>query len=220
MQNASIIVVRKTERERLLKSYEQLSDDELTVRSCAGDEDAFAEIVRRYTPRVFMFVGKFFRQRSVIEEVAQEVFLRVYVQLKSYAHKGSFEGWLTRVTVNTCINHLRSKKEGIELTASSSSEEEEFNWIEKKLNDASLENSDEDRLVASDLVNKVLGKMSAEERIILTLIDAEGHSIKEVARMMNWSEAKVKIKAFRARRKMREAIEKLLRKRGNQGYAK
>lgn len=211
MQDTSIIV-KKAQREPLLKDYEQLSDSELTVRSCAGDEEAFAEIVRRYTPRVFMFVGKFFNQRSIIEEVAQEVFLRVFTQLDSYAHKGSFEGWLTRITINTCINQLRSRRRENELTVSALDEEDEVSWIERKINNASSDNSNEDRLVAIDLLNRVLGKIPAEDRAVLILIDAEGYSIKEVAEIMGWGESKVKIKAFRARRKVREAIEKLIRR--------
>lgn len=195
-----------------MKDYEQLSDSELAVRSCAGDEDAFAEIVRRYSPRVFLFVGKFFRQQGVVEEMAQEVFLRVFTQLKSYAHKGSFEGWLTRITINTCINELRSSKKEKEATISALTDEEN-DWIERKLKNASSDDAfTEDRLIASDLINRLLEKMSVEDRLVLTLIDAEGYSIREVAEMTGWKESKVKIQAFRARRKMRKALEKLMQK--------
>ncbi|RMF99188.1 MAG: RNA polymerase sigma factor [Acidobacteria bacterium] len=198
-------------REPLLKDYEQLSDSELAIRSCAGDEDAFAEIVRRYSPRVFSFVGKFFQQQGVIEEIAQEVFLKIFTQLKSYAHKGSFEGWITRITINTCINELRSMKRETESTFSAHTDQE-YDWLERKLKNTSSEEPTEDRLIAIDLVNRILGKMSAEDRLVLILVDAEGYSIREVAEMTGWKESKVKIQAFRARRRMRKAIERLLKK--------
>jgi RNA polymerase sigma-70 factor (ECF subfamily) len=202
-----------TAREHRLKDYAELSDLELAQRSEKGDENAFAEIVRRYTPRVFRFVSRFFRQRGVIEEVAQDVFLRIFTQLKSYEGRGSFEGWLTRITVNTCINQLRSAKRETELTVSALSEAES-DWLEQKMSDAAAvrHQSDEEKLIAADLVNRVLETMSADDRLVLTLIDGEGHSIRDISEMTGWTESKVKIQAFRARRRMREAVENLMRK--------
>jgi RNA polymerase sigma-70 factor (ECF subfamily) len=192
-------------------NYEEMPDAELAKRSCDGDEYAFAEIVRRYTPRVFLFVSKFFRGQSIIEEVAQEVFLRIFTQLKTFANRGSFEGWLTRITVNTCINQLRESKRETELTFSALTQQE-AEWVERKLdNFATNYSSEEDRIIALNLVNRVLETMSAEDRIVLTLIDAEGCSIREVAELTGWKESKVKIKAFRARRRMRQAIEKIMK---------
>lgn len=208
-----IIVAESIEnklREQFL-NYEELSDEELTKRSCDGDEFAFAELVRRYSPRVFSFVGKFFRQHSIIEEVAQEVFLRIFTQLRTFEHRGSFEGWLTRITINTCINQLRGTKKKAEMTFSALNQEE-AEWVERKLNNfAANHSSDEDRVIAVNLVNRVLETLSPEDRTVLTLIDAEGYSIKEVAEIMGWKESKVKIQAFRARRRMRQAIEKLIK---------
>ena len=197
-----------------MKDYAELSDFELArAASGEGDENAFAEIVRRYTPRVFRFVSRFFRQRGVVEEVAQDVFLRIFTQLNSYEGRGSFEGWLTRITVNTCINQLRSAKRETELTVSALSEEE-TDWLEQKMADAATlqHQADEEKLIAADLVSRVLETMSADDRLVLTLIDGEGHSIRDIAEMTGWTESKVKIQAFRARRRMREAVENLMRK--------
>lgn len=200
-------------REHCLKDYAELSDLELARLSGKGDENAFAEIVRRYTPRVFRFVSRFFRQRSVVEEVAQDVFLRIFTQLYSYEGRGSFEGWLTRITVNTCINQLRSAKRETELTVSALSEEEN-DWLEQKMSDAATiqHQADEEKLIAADLVSRVLETMSPDDRLVLTLIDGEGHSMRDIAEMTGWTESKVKIQAFRARRRMREAVENLMRK--------
>jgi RNA polymerase sigma-70 factor (ECF subfamily) len=177
----------------------------------AGDEAAFAEIVRRYSPRVFRFASRFFRQRSVVEEAAQEVFMKAFTQLGSYEARGSMEGWLTRITTNTCLNMLRSAKRRPELTVSNLTEDEN-NWLETKLSRAAAESfkSSERSLVAADLADRVMQNLSPDDRLVLTLVDGEDASIKEVAGMTGWSESKVKVQAFRARRRMREAVEKLL----------
>lgn len=191
--------------------HEQASDLELARLARGGDESAFAEIVRRYSPRVFQFAGRFFRQHSLVEEAAQEVFLRAFTQLDSYEGRGSMEGWLTRITTNTCINILRSTKRQPVLTVSDLTEDEST-WLNDKLSHAATERhqSVERSLVATDLADRVLRTLSPNDRLVLTLIDGEEFSIKEVAEVTGWSETKVKVQAFRARRRMRKAVEKLL----------
>jgi RNA polymerase sigma-70 factor (ECF subfamily) len=176
-----------------------------------GDEEAFAEIVRRYSPRVFRFASRFFRQRSLVEEAAQEVFLKAFTQLGSYEGRGSMEGWLTRITTNTCLNLLRHAKRRPELTVSDLTEDES-NWLDDKLADAAAERhqSQERSLVAADLAGRVLETLSPADQLVLTMIDGEDAPVKEVAQVTGWSESKVKVQAFRARRKMRLALEKLL----------
>jgi RNA polymerase sigma-70 factor (ECF subfamily) len=176
-----------------------------------GDESAFEEIMRRYSPRVFRFAGKFFQQRSLVEEAAQEVFLKAFTELDSYEGRGSMEGWLTRITTNTCLNILRSSKRRPELTVSDLTEDQ-TDWLDKNLVSAATERhqSTERSLVAADLAGRVLQTMPADDQLVLTMIDGEDASVKDVAEMTGWSESKVKVQAFRARRKMREAVEKLL----------
>lgn len=195
----------------LADDYRNLADTELASLTVRGDEAAFAEIVRRYSPRVFSFSARFFRRHDLIEEAAQEVFLKAFMQIKNYEGRGSLEGWLTRITTTTCINILRATKPQAELTVSDLTEEESA-WLEDKLlNDASrLHRSEEDKLIAADLVGRVLETLPADDTLVLQMIDSEGASIKEVGAATGWSESKVKIKAFRARRRMREALEKLL----------
>jgi len=185
-------------------------DLDLARQAQDGDESAFAEIVRRYSPRVFSVASRFFRQRAVVEEAAQEVFLKAYTQLGSFEGRGSFEGWLTRIATNTCLNMLRSSKRRPELTVSDLTDDEE-SWLEQQpagdgREHASVENS----LVAADLADRLLAVLPPEDQQALLMIDGEEASIKEVAEVTGWSESKVKVRAFRARRKLREAMEKLL----------
>ena len=176
-----------------------------------GDESAFEEIMRRYSPRVFRFASKFFRQRSLVEEAAQEVFLKAFTELGSYEGRGSMEGWLTRITTNTCLNLLRSSKRRPELTLSDLTDDE-THWLDNTLTAAAAEQhqSIERSLVAADLAGRVLQTLPADEQLVLTMIDGEDASVKDVVRLTGWSESKVKVQAFRARRKMRKAVEKLL----------
>jgi len=195
----------------LSHNYEQDSDLELAHSARAGDESAFEEIMRRYSPRVFRFASKFFRQRSLVEEAAQEVFLKAFTELGSFEGRGSMEGWLTRITTNTCLNLLRSAKRRPELTVSDLTEDE-TNWLDNKLTAAATEQhqSSERSLVASDLAARVLQTLTPDDQLVITLIDGEEASVKDVVKMTGWSESKVKVHAFRARRRMRKAIEKLL----------
>jgi RNA polymerase sigma-70 factor, ECF subfamily len=196
----------------LADDYKNLFDTDLVKLSTQGDEAAFAEIVRRYSPRVFSFSSRFFRRYDLIEEAAQEVFLKAFTQLKNFEGRGSLEGWLTRITVTTCINILRSTKQPQAELMVSDLTEDETAWLENKMSNASSVNhrNEEDKLIAADLVNRVLETLPPEDALILQMIDGEGASIKEAVAATGWSESKVKIKAFRARRRMRESVQKLL----------
>ena len=125
------------------------------------------------------------------------------------------EGWLTRIATNTCLNTLRAAKRRPELTVSDLTEDEN-NWLDEKLSDVSseLHRSAERKFVAADLADQLLGTLSPEDRLALTLIDGEDASVREVAEMTGWSESKVKVRAFRARKRAREAMERLLSRRG------
>jgi RNA polymerase sigma-70 factor (ECF subfamily) len=190
---------------------EQVSDLELARLAAAGDESAFAEIVRRHSPRVFRVASRFFRRREQAEEAAQEIFLKAFTELAGFEGRGSFEGWLTRIATNTCLNILRGQKRRPELTAADLTEDEGA-WLDSKMSDAATERhrAAERATVAADLTDRVLDTMSPDDRLALTLVDGEELSVKEVAEMTGWSESKVKVQAFRARRRMREAVEKLL----------
>ncbi len=170
--------------------------------------------MRRYSPRVFKVASRFFRQRASVEEAAQESFLRAYTQLSSYEARGSFEGWLTRITTNVCLNLLRSARRRPESLVADLTDDE-TTWIENRLASISGERprTAETDLIATDLAEKVLGTMSEDDRVALMLIEAEGLSIKEASEMTGWSESKVKTQTFRARRRMRDAVEKLLGRR-------
>lgn len=147
----------------------------------------------------------------MVEEAAQEVFLKTYTQLASYEGRGSFEGWLTRIATTTCLNLLRSAKSRPESSAVELTEDQN-EWFETKLTGDVHQSgaSVESRLIAADLAEKVLETLPPDDRIVLILIDGNEISVKEAADVTGWSESKVKVKAMRARRRMRQAVDKLL----------
>lgn len=130
------------------------------------------------------------------------------------------EGWLTRIATNTCLNLLRGAKRRPELTASDLSEDEGA-LLENLLAAEAGERQQavERRVVAADLAGRVLETLPPDDRLVLMMLDGEDASVKEVAEATGWSESNVKVKAFRARRRMREAVEKLL-SRGGKGAGK
>jgi RNA polymerase sigma-70 factor (ECF subfamily) len=173
--------------------------------------------MRRYSPRVFRVASRFFRQRSLVEEAAQEIFMKAFTELSSYEGRGSMEGWLTRVATNTCLNLLRSAKRRPQLTASDLTEAES-SWVESILAQAATERhqSQERSFLAADLAGRVLQNLAPDDQLVLTMIDGEDASVKDVVEVTGWSESKVKVLAFRARRRMREAVEKLLAGKGRE----
>ena len=139
--------------------------------------------------------------------------MKAFAQMKSFEGRGSMEGWLTRIATNTCLNILRAAKRRPELVTSDLSENE-TEWLERVSDSSRAQPLDaEQKVIAADLAERLLATLPAEDRLTLTMIDGEGASVNEVAEVTGWSESKVKVRAFRARKKAREALEKLVGKR-------
>jgi RNA polymerase sigma-70 factor (ECF subfamily) len=205
------------------ENYAQATEIELAKGAGGGDEAAFEEIVRRFSPRVFGVASRFFRQREAVEDAAQEVFLKAFSQIENFEGRGSLEGWLTRIATNTCLNLLRSERRRPQFDTSPLTEDE-TEWLESHMSEraAAKHESDERKRTAADLVDRVIGNLSPDDRLVLMLVDGEDNSVKEVAEMTGWTESKVKVQAFRARRRMRKAVDELLSKSKNylQGIAR
>ncbi|MEW6729887.1 MAG: sigma-70 family RNA polymerase sigma factor [Acidobacteriota bacterium] len=190
---------------------DQVADSILVSQACAGDEDAFAEIVRRYSPRVFRIVSRFFRRPTLVEELAQDVFLKAYTHLSDYEGRGSLEGWLSRIATSVCLNALRSARQRPESSLADLTEAE-AKWLEASLSNSTVKGYQdaEKDLIAADLADKLFRELSEDDRVVLTFIEGDGLSVKETATLTGWSQAKVKVQLFRARRRMRKVLEELL----------
>jgi RNA polymerase sigma-70 factor (ECF subfamily) len=162
----------------------------LVAASRKGDADAFAYLVRLHERRVFRLVGRFFRRREDVEELAQETFLTAWRRLETYRSEAPFEHWLTRVCLRCCYHALRRRKTWEERTT-----------LEHEPAAASA-NPD-----AALLVERLLRELRPEDRFILLMLEGEGRSVAEIADRLGWTRINVKVRAYRARRKLRALLE-------------
>lgn len=176
-------------------------DDLLIEQALLGDHGAFEELVHRHRRRVLAIARHFFRNHETVEDIAQETFYKAFLSLSSYRRGTSlFEQWLARIAVNNCYDELRRRKKRGEMPLADLTDDE-ATWLDTKLSRASLEIhlSSGEQEKAAEIAEKLLSKLSVEDRLILTLLHSEERSIREIAQLLGWSEAKVKIRAFRAR---------------------
>ena len=183
-------------------------DADLIAAVLNGDTASFEELVKKYQPRVFATARRYARRESEVEDIVQEVFLKGFQKLKSFRGDAPFEHWLMRLAVHTCYDFLRSHQRNREMNFSDISSEE-TDWLERFAADPA--NAREDAAAARELVDRVLAKLSPAARLVLTLLEIEDRSVKEVAALTGWSVPVVKIRAFRARAEMRKCLEKMAR---------
>jgi RNA polymerase sigma-70 factor (ECF subfamily) len=193
-------------------SANDLSDLVLVNQASEGDEAAFEELFNRHKRRVSLIASRFFRQPQQIEEVVQESFTKAYFALSDFSNtqENSFAAWLARISFNACYDELRRMKRRPESTLSNVSEEESA-WLKEHLLTATAAGSDiEATAIARDLATKLLSRLSPEDRLVLVMLDAEGMSVSEIAKLMKWSVPKVKVRAHRARAGLRKALKRFL----------
>ncbi|HIM67823.1 MAG TPA: sigma-70 family RNA polymerase sigma factor [Verrucomicrobia bacterium] len=184
------------------------TDEELVGIVVGGDVDCFEELITRYQPRVFGMARKYFRNESDAEDVVQTIFTKTFQKLSTYKGTAPFEHWFMRLSVNACYDALRRKRNRPDHTISDMLFDDE-SWQDRL--DKITEASDrEEQEQARELVHTVLDQVSARARIVLTLQELEGRTIKEIAEITGWSESLVKVQAFRARKEMRAAVERFL----------
>jgi len=173
-----------------------------------GDVASFEPLVKKYQPRVFATARRYARRESEVEDIVQEVFLKAFQKLRSFRGDAPFEHWLMRLAVRTCYDFLRAHQRNRELSLSDISDEE-GDWLERFA--ANPSDAAENAAAARELVERVLAQLSPAARLVLTLLEIEDRSLKEIAALTGWSVPVVKIRAFRARAEMRKCLEKIAR---------
>ena len=189
-------------------------DDELIAEVRNGQTAAFAELVSRYRDRVERLCQRFFSDREVVRDLAQESFIRAFAGLSTYRAEMPFLGWLRAIVANVCYDELRRRRrKPEELIADFTGPE--ANWLQlvDHATPEQLVEAAEERREAHELAHRLLNLLRPEDRMVMVLRESEGLSVDEVAAMMGWSEAKVKIRAFRARQFMRKQAEAILSER-------
>ncbi|HEY1402514.1 MAG TPA: RNA polymerase sigma factor [Pyrinomonadaceae bacterium] len=188
-----------------------VSDIELVSRAGAGDADAFEELFNRHKRRVSLIAGRFFRQREQIEEIVQDSFMKAYFALPDFANgqENSFASWIARIAFNVCYDELRRLKRRPESTSADLSEEE-ATWLTAQLRAGGAGNDVEAATIARDLADKLLARLSPEDRLLLIMLDVEGMSVAEISESNRWSISKVKVRAHRARASLRRVLERFM----------
>ena len=186
-------------------------DARLVESVLAGDESAFEELFNRHRRRVALIASRFFRRREQIEEIIQESFTKAYLALPDFSNERetSFASWLARISFNTCYDELRRQKRRPESAMSEVTEEEE-EWLRGQLRAEMAGGDVESAAVARDLAHKLLARLSPEDRLLLVMLDVEGMSVNEIAKLNGWSVSKVKVRAHRARAGLRKALGRFL----------
>ena len=187
------------------QSVPEPTDKDLIAEVLEGNPESFEPLVIKYQTRVFALARRYARREDEVEDIVQTVFLKAYSKLSSYRGDAPFDHWLMRTATYTCYDFLRKHQRNREWNASDLSDEEN-DWFENIGEESSAET---DREAASALVNKLLDGLKPEDRHIITLLELERQTIKEIAELTGLTEANVKVKAHRARGKMREALARL-----------
>lgn len=182
------------------------SDAELIAAVLGGEVASFEPLVRKYQPRLFATARRYARTESEVEDIVQEVFVKAFQKLSSYRGEAPFEHWLMRLAVRTCFDFLRQHQRSRE-NAFSEVSSADSDWLESFVPETG---SDTERAAAAQaLVQAVFAKLSPAARLVLTLLEIEERSVKEISAMTGWSVALVKVRAFRARREMRKCVERM-----------
>jgi len=190
--------------------YENSQEAKLVRRAQAGDEAAFREIVERYQSKVFSIIHGIIRQRNDIEDIAQQVFSKVYFSIRNFDFRSSLITWIYKITVNECFDYLRKKKVR-KLVYESDLSEDEVRRVENTEPAIDRQVPVDQNLAQRDYVVKLLARVSEEERTLLMLKEIEGRSVEELAEMTGMNENTIKVKLFRARQKLVKAAQRLHR---------
>jgi len=182
------------------------SDAELIAAVLRGDSASFEPLVLKYSPRLFATARRYARREDEVQDVVQEVWLKAYQKLASFRGDAPFEHWLMRLTVHTCYDFLRAHQRNRESSFSELTEPES-DWLDRFVADP--DSAPENASAARALVDRVLDQLSPAARLIITLLEIEDRSVKEISRLTGWSVPLVKVRAFRARAEMRKILARI-----------
>jgi RNA polymerase sigma-70 factor (ECF subfamily) len=182
----------------------------LVRRVQTRDELAFKDIVERYQSKVYSIIYGILRNHNDAEDIAQQVFSKVYFSISSFDFRSSLLTWIYKITVNECYDYLR-KKRVRKLVYESDFTEEDAQRMEASEPAVDQRAPVDSVLAQRDLVMKLLSKISPADRSLLLLKEVEGHSVEELSAMTGMNENTIKVKLFRARQKLVKAAQRLSR---------
>lgn len=180
---------------RLTVHMSNKSDLDYIHKIVDGDTSAFAILVDRYKDLVFTLAYKMLKNREEAEEIAQDTFIKIFKSVVKFKGDSKFSTWVYKVTYNTCLDYLKKKKRGINISYI-----EDFDLRQLKAIDEISNGIDEKE--KNQLIHECLFLLSSEEAFLLTLFYFEQQSTEEIAKVMDTNSNNIKIKLYRTRKKM------------------
>lgn len=173
------------------------TDERLVKETLTGDDEAFTELVRRYKRKVFTIVARHVWNNYEVDDVCQEIFMKVYQNLRKYRGDAPFEHWVSKIAINACYDALRKgRREQGDVPL----EDVAFSLKAPATEEIGSEE-------AWKILKQGLAKLRPEDRLVITMMNLEEKSIREISSLTGWSEAKVKVRAFRARKELKRIVE-------------
>lgn len=177
-------------------SVENLDWDDIQA-ALSGDEAAFERLVRRYQEQIAQLCWRFSRDSSVCERLVQDTFVEAYLSLKSYKAKGPFGGWLKKIATRVGYRFWKEQDKARHLVPLDDID------LAAKENEQEIEPEK-----AAEILHSILARLDSKERLVLTLMYFEDCTVREIAERTGWTRAGVKMRAMRARKKLKKIAER------------
>jgi RNA polymerase sigma-70 factor (ECF subfamily) len=178
----------------------------LVAAARQDDETAARDLVRRLYPLVAKLVRSHRPRRTAEEDLCQMIFIKVFQKLDQFSAKVPLEHWVSRIAINTCLNQIQSEKVRPEFRHADLSDEEVA--VVHNLAATTDELGPDRSFAARDLVERLLTVLKPAERLVIDLLYLQQRSVAEISGLTGWGASLVKVRAFRARKKMKEQLEK------------
>jgi len=189
-------------------------DAELLARIRNGATDDFAGIVRRHQARVFAILHRYERDAHKVEDLAQETFVKAWRALGQFDNRAPFEHWLSKIAVRVALDHLRREKRRQNEIGLPELGDDALDWLR-----SDGEKNELDARSAAELLDLAMRELSPLDRVVITMQEIEGRSVKEICAATGASGVAVRVRALRARGKLRRALEKLMKDENEQTQA-
>ena len=177
---------------------------ELVAAALRQDDDAARELVRALYPLVAKLVRAHRPRRSAEEDLCQMIFIKIMQKLSQFSGKAPLEHWVSRIAINTCINQIKAEKARPELREADLSEEQAA--VVQNMAATSDELAPGKGLASRELVEHLMMALKPAERLVIDLLYLQQRSVAEIQKIAGWSSALVKVRAFRARQKMKKQM--------------
>jgi len=182
---------------------------ECLARCREGDERAILDLFNYMYPHVAKLVQANLPAKESAEDLVQRVCIKVMSHLDQFSGKVPFLHWVSRITVNTCLNQIRHEKRRPELRLSDLSEEEAH--VIENLASTTQELDSSDQVAAAEIAGKLLGSLRPADRLLMRLMYMEGHTVEEISKLTGWNRTLIKVRAFRARAQLRRRYSLLMK---------